>query len=874
MHIKFLAHGRGSASKAAAYVLASHDHKGIERAGVEVLRGDPQTFAAIADSLEFKNKYTSGVIAWSLEDNPTPEEINAVLDDFERVAFAGLEPDSYHYCAVLHEEPNGAKHIHILIPNVHLTTGKAFNPAPPNWEKTFDPLRDAWNNEKGWARPDDPTRARLVQPRHTALINAAAAKAGLAVEPDTKDFLTQYLTQRVLGGFIENRADVLESLAELGEITRAGKDYISIKPEGFDKAIRLKGALFHEQFSSQSWIEVSREVEAGRGANRAGREQITAEHRSRASEARAALAAAIERREDYNGRRYKKARISPAIDAGLEAEPNSRPDRGDQGAIPDPVQIDGNENGTRPTGEDQQRTDEPENRDRQGDQQPDRDTRNNDPEPDTDDSKANQNAIALLAGRFAGRGATDSGHELGANPQSDLVAADNHQGLREGRQLPSDAGRGVDELPNGRQLEKTVQEGGLNDSIGNLANSAIERINRAIQSAIESIRKTIRGLAESIEQNQSAIDGNKSAIENHDRELSNLATPANTVIANRERIAQGVKIVRSNNLNEIERFKQEINLVEYAQVMGYELDKKASSKASAVMRRNGEKIIIATDKDGHGIYFNVGDNRDNGSIIDFIQNRNNMNLGEIRKVLRPWIGVSNQPVLRATTPAPKPIATTRDRAAAVAAWEALRPYSGDYLQAERKLSAATVAAFGDRIRQDARGNVCFRHIDLDGVTGYEIKNKGFTGFATGGEKAVFTCRINEDKPVSKVIVTESAIDAMSYHEMNGVQGEGVVYLSFGGGMSDRQKQVLRDYLTVKGLTDTAQVIVATDNDPAGHAFALEIHKIRPDAVRHEPDNAKDWNDMLKLDVLSRSQRVLQQRQAKPPESEDSSPSPF
>jgi hypothetical protein len=867
MHIKFLAHGRGSASKAAAYVLASHDHKGIERAGVEVLRGDPQTFAAIADSLEFKNKYTSGVIAWSLEDNPTPEEINAVLDDFERTAFAGLEKDSYHYCAVMHVEANGAKHIHILIPNVHLTTGKAFNPAPPNWEKTFDPLRDAWNNEKGWSRPDDPTRARLIQPRHTALINAAAVKAGLEVEPDTKDFLTQYLTQRVLGGFIENRADVLDSLAELGEITRQGKDYISIKPEGFDKAIKLKGALFHEQFSSQSWIETSREIEAGRAANRAGREPITAEHRSRASEARAALAAAIERREDYNGRRYKKARISPAIDAELEAEPNSRPDRGDQGVIPDPVQIDGNENGTRPPSEDQQRIDESENRDRQGDQRPDHNTRNNDPEPDADDSKADEAAIALLAGRFAGRGAADSVRELGANPQGNLVTADSNQDLREVRHLPSNAGRRVDELPNGRQLEKTMPEGGLNDSIGNIANSAIERINRAIQSAIESIRKTIRGLAESTEQNNAAISGNKSAINDHDEKLSGFADAANAVIGNRERIAKGVKIVRSNNLNEIERFKQEINLVEYAEVMGYVYDKKQSSKASAVLRKGSEKIIIATDKDGHGIYFNVGDNRDNGSIIDFIQNRNNMNLGEIRKVLRPWIGVSNQPVLRATKPAPKPVATTRDRAAAVAAWEGLRPYSGDYLQAERQLSAATVAAFSDRIRQDARGNVCFRHIDMDGVTGYEIKNKGFTGFATGGEKAVFTCRINEDKPVSKVVVTESAIDAMSYHEMNGVEGEGVVYFSFGGGMSDRQKQVLRDYLTIEGLTDKAQVIAATDNDAAGHEFASEIHKIRPDALRHVPNNGKDWNDMLKLGVLSRSQRVLRQRHTKPPESD-------
>ena len=164
MLVKCLAHGEGSASKAGKYVMSSHDHQGIERAGVDVLRGDPQTFAAISDSLSFKKKYTSAVIAWAPEDDPTAKEISDVLDDFERTAFAGLQPDSYHFCAVLHVEENGAKHVHILIPNVHLETGKAFNPAPPNWQKTFGPLRDAWNNELGWARPDDPNRARLIQP--------------------------------------------------------------------------------------------------------------------------------------------------------------------------------------------------------------------------------------------------------------------------------------------------------------------------------------------------------------------------------------------------------------------------------------------------------------------------------------------------------------------------------------------------------------------------------------------------------------------------------------------------------------------------------------------------------------------------------------
>ena len=64
MYIKFLG-GGGSAAAAAAYLTAAVDSQGIERAGVTVLRGDPELVAAVADSLAFAHTYTSGVLAWA-----------------------------------------------------------------------------------------------------------------------------------------------------------------------------------------------------------------------------------------------------------------------------------------------------------------------------------------------------------------------------------------------------------------------------------------------------------------------------------------------------------------------------------------------------------------------------------------------------------------------------------------------------------------------------------------------------------------------------------------------------------------------------------------------------------------------------------------
>ena len=59
-----------------------------------------------------------------------------------------------------------------------------------------------------------------------------------------------------------------------------------------------------------------------------------------------------------------------------------------------------------------------------------------------------------------------------------------------------------------------------------------------------------------------------------------------------------------------------------------------------------------------------------------------------------------------------------------------------YLEKERRLPAVALSSprFAGRVRIDRRGNTVFPHVDAVGLCGYEIKNRGFTGFASGGEK--------------------------------------------------------------------------------------------------------------------------------------------
>ena len=321
MYIKFLKHGKGDPAKAASYLIDDVDHLNRPRPDVQVLRGDPQTFTALAESIQNEWKYTSGVIAWSKDDAPTNDEIDQVLEAFEKHAFAGLKPNQYHFTAVLHEEDDGSKHVHFLVPRVELDTGKALNIAPPGHEKYFDPLRDYFNYSKGWSRPDDPALKRDTQtPDHIHFQDKSAVRAGLTgkTRKDIREVIGSYIEQRVEHGFIRNRKDVLEAISELGQ-AKPSEKYISFKLDGADKAIRLKGAFYESDFNIKSYFE-----DRARKANdaRASGEYrvVSPEHRELAEQCRTKSEKFANKRATYNGERYQS-------DGRSQVEPNFSPNR-------------------------------------------------------------------------------------------------------------------------------------------------------------------------------------------------------------------------------------------------------------------------------------------------------------------------------------------------------------------------------------------------------------------------------------------------------------------------------------------------------------------------------------------------------------------
>ena len=342
MHVKFIAHGTGSAGVAADYLLGERDAAGQPCADVEVLRGDPEQVAAIADSLEFDHKYRSAVIAWAPEDRPTDAQIEAVLDEFEKTAWAGLEPDRYSWTAVLHREQGGGVHVHVLTARCDLETGKSLNIAPPGWRQTFGPLRDAFNHERGWSRPDDPARARAQQSGHRAYIEAATLRTGLEHEADPRELIRDYLTQRVEHGAVQSRADVVAALEEARlEVPRQGKSYVTVRNPDDGKRWRLKGELYEHDFEPgrldlQAPAPARDRADGDRGDGRARAEGAWRELESR-REQRAAC-----HRSRYGGVDRTDSRDAPAgvaLAAGGRPESLSRHLRRELGG--DALAVDG-----------------------------------------------------------------------------------------------------------------------------------------------------------------------------------------------------------------------------------------------------------------------------------------------------------------------------------------------------------------------------------------------------------------------------------------------------------------------------------------------------------------------------------------------------
>jgi len=293
MIVKFFTHGTGGSKGVFDYLLNDKEQPDGKRLGAEVLRGDIDNQALLIDSLDFKQKYTSGCLSFTeTADEVTAEQKNALMDGFEETLRAGLDVDRVSVSWIEHRD-KGRLELNFVFADVDLEHGRAFQPYIHYQDKRrVNAWKDMQNIEYGFTDPNDPANKRLMAQRDNLPRDIK----------DARQAITDGLKALVVEGVIANRDDVIQALTDGGfEIARETDKAISIKnPDPKAKRnIRLTGGLYERGFKFSR--EVQSEITTASEDYRAG-------SRERYDAAKQLYDSEITRKRDYHQARHGQPR--------------------------------------------------------------------------------------------------------------------------------------------------------------------------------------------------------------------------------------------------------------------------------------------------------------------------------------------------------------------------------------------------------------------------------------------------------------------------------------------------------------------------------------------------------------------------------------
>lgn len=259
----------------------------------EVIEGEPELMIQMIDALAHKHKYTSGVLSFTHSDTEKlkrhglSEAIADITGCLKDMLFAGISSEHQHILIVKHTHLERLE-LHYMLPRHNYEVDRAWNPAPPGAGKfrQMDALVDFINVKYGLDDPRDPLRARTTQ----------SIKWEQSNRKTTRETLNNFFKNSVIEGVIDSRKKLIDLASKAGfDITRVGKDYVSMKAPGENKAIRLKGEIYNEQFTSRSELTDTKTKSAERTAYLAKR-KIAQRYKQ-----------ALRERQGFVERRFKKA---------------------------------------------------------------------------------------------------------------------------------------------------------------------------------------------------------------------------------------------------------------------------------------------------------------------------------------------------------------------------------------------------------------------------------------------------------------------------------------------------------------------------------------------------------------------------------------
>lgn len=161
---------------------------------------------------------------------------------------------------------------------------------------------------------------------------------------------------------------------------------------------------------------------------------------------------------------------------------------------------------------------------------------------------------------------------------------------------------------------------------------------------------------------------------------------------------------------------------------------------------------------------------------------------------------------------------------------------------------------------DERQNAIFIRRSVEGkvmgasLRGTACKNNAFKGLAPGTRRSqgwfytVAGSRVRD--PIQGVVLTEFAIDALSYQTLY-LPDKKTLNLSTNGA----------GFVPIEQLERIPQITIALDRDQAGEEMAEQLLENLPQANRQIP-NHKDWNEDLKAHLQVLQDRIRERRRSR------------
>jgi hypothetical protein len=308
---------------------------------------------------------------------------------------------------------------------------------------------------------------------------------------------------------------------------------------------------------------------------------------------------------------------------------------------------------------------------------------------------------------------------------------------------------------------------------------------------------------------------------------------------------------RENDPSELDRFKRDIDLVDYAQRQGYTIKKESRRGDWHHLVKDDEHVIV-THKGDHQVYLNTGDDRDAGSIIDFAKTRggygHGLNLGQVRQQLREYLDGS---------PAPARVYATPPNAARLSSLPVGDPEQARQAEEERRTRLISEVlgvkkeltdrsylhgrgitdetldnpAFQGRIftaQQNEHKNTAFPLYNEHGLASVEQKNEHYKSLLPLPKNGIWVSHPTEgkDTPVERVVVSESAIDSLSHFQLkHGQDPKNTLYIATSGTPTEAQIALIQRVIDKQ---QPQEVVLANDRDAGGRQFNINyLNELQP-----------------------------------------------